>query len=136
MNAVTKNILTTQPENIFRLVNRPPFPAVKQGHIPLKDVFDAWLQEQLNHAYFFAMKQIGKHLYIGQEIPTESLRQRFHNLQQKRWNPVTRKNEYLLVNEFHNEFLMLLNETNGMDPATVLIQVPELAALFYHGLIP
>ena len=73
LNAITKNILTTQPENIFQLVNRPPFLAVKQGHIPLKDVFDAWLQEQLNHAYFFAMKQIGKHLYIGQEIPTESL---------------------------------------------------------------
>ena len=82
------------------------------------------------------MKQIAHKLYIGAEVATETLKQRFHGVLQKRWNPITRKNEYHTVAEYHNEYLSLLTEVRDMDPATASNEVPELAQVFFHGLIP
>ena len=85
-------MLRNSPGDIFRLVDRPQFLAVRQGVLPMHDVFQAWLTDQQNKTYFFAMKQISHKLYIGAEVATETLKQRFHGVLQKRWNP-----EYLLL---------------------------------------
>ena len=54
--------------------------AIKHGQIPLKDVFDAWIEDRWNNVLFMAMAQIAKTMYIGEEIVTDTLKQRFHNL--------------------------------------------------------
>ena len=74
-------------------------------------------------------------MYIGEEVATDTLWQRFHTLTQKKYNKVTRKSEFLTVSEYHGEMIALLNKMSDMDPATVAQQVPELDSLFYHGLI-
>ena len=48
---------------------------------------------------------------------------------------MARKAEYLSVSKFHSEIIGLLKETGEMDAATIAAQVPELDALFFHGLI-
>ena len=118
-------MLRNSPGDIFRLVDRPQFLAVRQGLLPMHDVFQAWLTDQQNKTYFFAMKQIAHKLYIGAEVATETLKQRFNGVLQKGWNPTTRKNEYHTVAEYHNEFLSLLNEVRDMDPATEAANSPQ-----------
>ena len=135
LNAIDKNMLINQPGNIFRLAGAQTILAIKHGQIPLKDVFDAWMDERLNEAYFKGMAQVATVIYIGEEVATDTLKQRFHGLGQRRYNPATRKNEYLTVNEFHSEMIGLLQETSGMDAVTIAAQIPELDSLFYHGLV-
>ena len=110
--------------------------SLKNGQIPLRDNFDAWLTEQINRTYFFGMAQIARTVYIGRDIATETLKQRFHRLSQKKWDHYARKNVYRTVGEFHNDLLSLLEETKSMDEATIADQVPELDSVFYHGLVP
>ena len=74
-------------------------------------------------------------MYIGAEVAMETLKQRFHNLSQRKYDPAMRKVEFLSVSEFHQEMVALLNEVSEMDAATIQQQVPELDTLFYHGLI-
>ena len=108
---------------------------MKHGQIPTKDVYDAWIKDQCNQAYFAAMKQITQKIYIGEEVATDTLRQRFLKLGQRKYNPATRKHEYLTVSEFHSELVALINETADMDQNTINQQVPELDAILYHGLL-
>jgi hypothetical protein len=75
-------------------------------------------------------------MFIRAEVATDTLKQRFHKLSQRRWNPVTRKNDFLSVNEYFNEIVALTNEAKHLDPADVADQVPELDSIFYQGLIP
>jgi hypothetical protein len=135
-NAITKDILTTNPVNILNMFGAVTFLALKTGQIPLRDHYDAWLREQFNQTYFSAMAQIALMVYIGRDIATETLKQRFHRLAQKKWDPYSRKNIYRSVGEFHNDLLALLEETKGMTETTIADQVPELDSIFYHGLVP
>ena len=97
LNAITKDMLLNHTTDIFRLVGVPSFLAIKHGQIPTKDVYDAWIEDQCNQAYFAAMKQIAQKIYIGEEVATDTLRQRFLKLSQRKYNPATRKHEYLTV---------------------------------------
>ena len=135
LNAITKDMLLNHTTDIFRLVGVPSFLAIKHGQIPNKDVYDAWIEDQCNQAYFAAMKQIAQKIYIGEEVATDTLRQRFLKLSQRKYNPSTRKTEYLTVSEFHSEIVALINETADMDQNTINQQVPELDSLLYHGLL-
>ena len=101
----------------------------------MADVFDNWMDDRHNHTYFKAMTMIADNMYIGEEVATDTLRQRFHSLAQKKYNKVTRKSDFLSVSEYHSEIVALLNETNDMDANAIAQQVPELDTLFYHGLI-
>ena len=96
---------------IVRLGVDISFMAIKHGHIPLKDVFDAWIEDCWNQVYFMAMAQIAKTMYIGEEVATDTQKQRFHNLSQRKYDRVLRKAEYLSVSEFHSKIVGLLNET-------------------------
>ena len=136
MNTVTKDILVNNTANIFWLGVQLTVMAVKQGGLPFKDIFDQWLDERCNEVYFSGMKQVAKKMYIGTEVATDTLKQRFHGLSQRKYDPVTCKVEFLSVSEFHSEMVALLNEVSEMDAATIQQQVPELDSLFYHGLIP
>ena len=135
LNAITKDLLVNNTANVFRLGVQITVMAVKQGGLPFKDVFDHWLDERCNEVYFSGMKQVAKKMYIGTEVATDTLKQRFHGLSQRKYDPVTRKVEFLTVSEFHQEMVALLNEVSEMDAATIQQQVPELDSLFYHGLI-
>jgi hypothetical protein len=94
------------------------------------------MSEQIHKTYFYAMGQIAHKMFIGTEIATDTLKQRFHKLSQRRWNNVTQKNNFLSVNEFFNKIVALTNEAKHLDPADVTDQVPELDAIFYQGLVP
>jgi hypothetical protein len=133
---LTKDMLVNNPSQIFLTFVNLVFTSVKHGLIPMKDVFDAWLSEQTHKTYFYAMGQIAFKMFIGAEVATDSLKQRFHKLSQRRWNPVTWKNDFLLVTEFFNEIVALTNEAKHLDPADVTDQVPELDSIFYQGLVP
>jgi hypothetical protein len=133
-----KDMLTNNPGQIFLTFVNIVFTAIKHGQIPMKDVFDAWMSEQTNKMYFYAMGQIAYKMFIGAEVlvATDTLKQRFHKFSQRRWNHITRKNDFLSVNEFFNEIVALTNEAKHLDPADVTDQVPELDAIFYQGLVP
>jgi len=103
--------------------------------LPSKEIFVEWHDEHCNEVYFSGMKQIAKNSYVGVEVATETLRQRFHNLSQRKFNPVTRKMEYATVAEYHTQILQLVDETQHMDAATVLREVPELDQCMYQGMI-
>ena len=77
LNAITKDMLLNHTTDIFWLGGVPTFLAVKHGQIPTKDVYDAWIEDQCNQAYFATMKQIAQKIYIGEEVATDTLRQRF-----------------------------------------------------------
>ena len=96
----------------------------------------AWMHDQWHRTHFHAMVQIAKSSYIGEEVVTESLNQRFQRLSQRIWDPVARKASYLSASECHTTFQALLEETADMDVATIAQQVPELDAAFYRGLLP
>jgi hypothetical protein len=103
---LTKDMLVNHPEQIFLTFVNTVFTSIRHGQIPMKDVFDAWMAEQINKTYFYAMGQIARKMFIGAEIATDALKQRFHKLSQRRWNNVTRKtNDFLSVNEFFNEIV-------------------------------
>ena len=91
-------MLLNHTTDIFRLGGVPTFLAVKHSQIPTKDVYDAWIKDQCNQAYFAAMKQIAQKICIGEEVATNTLRQRFLKLSQRKYNPATRKHEYLTAN--------------------------------------
>jgi hypothetical protein len=133
---LTKDMLVNHPEQIFLTFVNTVFTSIKHGQIPMKDVFDAWMSEQINKTYFYAMGQIAHKMFIGAEIATNTLKQQFHKLSQRRWNNVTRKNDFLSVNEFFNEIVALTNEAKHLDPANVADQVPKLDSIFYQGLVP
>jgi hypothetical protein len=135
--SITKAILTTTPAQIFQLFVGTVFTAIKHGQILMKDVFNNLMSEQINKRYFYAMGQIAYKMFIGVEIASDTLKQRFHKLSQRRWNNATRKNDYLSVNDFYNEIVAFLtNEAKHLDPAEVVDQVPELDSIFYQGLVP
>jgi hypothetical protein len=90
------------PDAIVRHFPQLSIMGLKSGAIPLKDTFDVWQQEQISHAYFNAMKMIARCTYIGSEVATENLSQRFHKLLQRKWNPITKRNEFLTVRDFHS----------------------------------
>ena len=132
---ITKDMLVNDATTILRLGVDISFMAIKHGRIPLKDVFDEWIEDRWNQVYVMAMAQIAKTMCIGEEVATDTLKQRFHSLSQRKYNPVLRKPEYLSVSEFHSKIIGLLSETGEMDAATIAAQVSELDSLFYHGLI-
>ena len=134
-NQITKAVLINTPDTILRLGLPIVFLGLKHGQIPLKDVFDTWMDNQHNHTLFKAVCQLANKTHIGQEIATDALKQRFHNLAQRGCNPSSRKMDYLSVNEFHSEIMSLINELNDKNAAFIAAQVPELDTLFYHGLI-
>ena len=136
-NAVTKAMVTANPDQIFRVFpgGLPQFMGIKQGNLPQPEVFNEWMNERFNQVLFSAMKQIAYKAYIGEDVATDTLKQRFHKLGQRKYNAATRKNEYLSVSEFHSEMLNLVAETDNMEPAVALQNLPELDAIFYHGLI-
>ena len=133
--SITKAILTTTPAQILQMFVNSVFTAIKHGQIPMKDVFDSWMSEQIHQTYFAAMGQLAFKMFIGVEVATDTLKQRFHRLSQRRWNNATRKNDFLSVNEFYNEIVALTNEAKHLDPADVDAQVPELDGIFYQGLV-
>ena len=132
---ITKDLLLNNTSNLLRLGVDISFMTIKNGRIQLKDGFNEWIEDRWNQVYFMAMAQIAKAMYIGEEVATDTLTQRFHGLSQRKYDPVLRKAEYLSVSEFHSEIIGLLNETGEMDTAAIAAQVPKLDALFFHGLI-
>jgi hypothetical protein len=122
---LTKDMLVNNPGQIFLTFVNTVFTSIKHGQIPMKDVFDAWMSEQIHKTYFYAMGQIARKMFIGAEIATDTIKQRFHKLSQWWWNHVTRKNDFLAVNEFFNEIVALTNEAKHFDPADVADQVPD-----------
>ena len=134
--AVTKDVVTNNPAQLLLLGFPITFMALDRSVIPLKDIFDVWIRDQWHHAYFKAMVQIARSSYIGEEVVTESLNQRFQRLSQRVWDPVARKASYLSASEYHTTFQALLEETAGMNAVTIAQQVPELDAVFYRGLLP
>jgi hypothetical protein len=110
--------------------------AICTGTIPLKDVYDNWIRDQIHRAYFQGMTMVIRATYIGQEIATENLSQRFHKLSQRNYDPATKKVRYLMVRSFHHsELLSLLEETADMSNQEIQQNVPELDRIFYNGLI-
>jgi hypothetical protein len=95
---LTKDMLTNNPGLIFLTFVNIVFTAIKHGQIPMKDVFDAWMMEQTNKTYFYAMGQIAYKMLIGAEVATDTLKQQFHKLSQRRWNHITRKNDLRSMN--------------------------------------
>ena len=85
---IMKVMVTNNPSQLLLLGFPITFLALDRGTIPLKDVFDRWMNEQWHRAYFRAMVQIAKSSYIGEEVVTESLNQRFQLLSQRIWDPV------------------------------------------------
>jgi hypothetical protein len=103
----------------------------------MKDVFDDWMSEQISKTYFDVMEQIAYKMFLGAEVATDTLKQHFHCLPQRRWNNATKKNNFLLVNEFYNEIVAFTNEAKHLDPTDVADQqVPELDGIFYQGVVP
>jgi hypothetical protein len=133
---LTKDMLVNNPGQIFLTFVNTVFTSIKHGQIPMKDVFDDWMSEQIHKTYFYAMGKIAYKMLIGTEIATDTLKQRFHKLSHRRWNHVARKNNFLSVNEFFNKIVALTNEAKHLGPADVADQVPKLDAIFYQGLVP
>jgi hypothetical protein len=55
---LTKDMLVNNPGQIFLTFVNTVFTSIKHGQIPMKDVFDAWMSEQVHKTYFYAMGQI------------------------------------------------------------------------------
>ena len=81
------------------------------------------------------MAQIAHGQYVGTEIATENLKQRFHQLSQRVYDPTTRKYVFMTASQLQTAIMSLVQETEGMDAATVALQVPELDSVFYHALV-
>ena len=134
-NGITRNMVLTSPDQIFRVANQPDFLVLKSGNTPLQQHYQEWIREQRCRVYFFAMKQIARTHYIGEEVATDTLNQRFQNLSQKKYNTITRKLEVKTVAEFHTDMMALVQEVENMSEDQIAQQVPELDAVFYRGLV-
>jgi hypothetical protein len=77
---LTKDMLINHLEQIFLTFVNTVFTSIKHGQIPMKDVFDAWMSEQIYKTYFYAMGQIAHKMFIGAKIATDTLKQQFHKL--------------------------------------------------------
>ena len=75
MNAITKDIVFNDVTTLLQLGVPISFMAIKHGQIPLKDVFDAWIEDRWNNVLFMAKAQIAMTIYIGKEIATDTLKQ-------------------------------------------------------------
>ena len=62
LDGITKNLLLNSTTDLLRLGVDISFMAIKNGRIPLKDVFDEWIEDRWNEVYFFAMAQIVKEM--------------------------------------------------------------------------
>jgi hypothetical protein len=74
---LTKDMLTNNPAQIFLTFVNVVFTSIKHGQIPMKDVFDSCMSEQVHKTYFYAMGQIAFKMFIGAEVATDTLKQRF-----------------------------------------------------------
>ena len=130
---ITKTILRDSTRDIFATHANVVLCAMRNNY-PVKDAFDTWIQDQWNHTWFSAMKQCAKKTYIGTEVPTDTLKQRFYRLNQRMWDNHQRKNVYLSVSQLQTRYLQLIDEINPNAPnANELI--PELDTTMYHALI-
>ena len=73
MDAISKAMLVNTPAQIFQLVGVQTLMAIKQGHTPMKDIFDNWMDDQYNQTYFKAMTMVADKMYIGKEVATDTL---------------------------------------------------------------
>jgi hypothetical protein len=81
---LTKDMLVNNPGQVFLTFVNIVFTSIKHGQIPIKDVFDTCMVEQINKTYFCAMGQIAYKMFIGVEVATDTFKQRFHKLAQQR----------------------------------------------------
>jgi hypothetical protein len=132
--AVTRDMLMTNTNTFVTNFPDIVFHAQKNGSVLTPDVFRDWMREQLHQAYFYGMEQIIQAIYIGRQVATETLSQRFHRLSQRKWDPIARKPKFVTVTEFHNELLSMLEEVQGMSEEDIGRNVPELDNIFYNGL--
>ena len=136
VNATKAVLEGANPENFFRVGGaRPAFHAMRNGTVPLQDHFNSWWEDEKNHVYFSAMKQIAFKLYVGEDVATDSLKMRFMKINQRKWIPEKRKAEHLSVHKLQNEIMTLISETADMTPAQIQAEVPELSQLFFNALL-
>ena len=139
LNAITRDDVERNPDRVIRragVAGAPPvYHILKSGTVPLEDNFTDWMELNLDKTYFYASEMIATKNYIGDEVATDTLRQRFLKISQRKWNPKTKKPMFLTANQLYQEINLLVNECRGMSPAEVAENVPELDILFYNALL-
>ena len=133
---ITRDMIENHPEQILGIFPDIVFMAISRGTTPLTNTFDTWMNDQWNHVIFESAVQLATKQYVGAEVATESLRQRLNRLNQREWDPVTKKNRYFTVSELGTRYYKLLNETKGMTADAIARELMELDVLFFNALVP